>query len=301
MTASATSVVLGVTHTPVDFEVPAGTCDCHVHVFGPASQYPLDPARAYTPGDASIEDLVALHDALSVQRVVIVHPSPYGTDNSCTVDATRRLGERARAVSVIDAQISAMELEDMHAAGVRGVRVNLETGGQHDPTAARALLEKAAGRVAPLGWHVQTYTNLNVIGALHDVLLALPIALVVDHFGRAHAAEGTGQRGFAELLSLLRAGRAYVKISAAHRISKVSGFTDAGLLARAFFEANPDRVLWGSDWPHPGGARQDPAVIEPFNPVDDGMGLNSVAAWFPDPAAQRRILVENPARLYGFG
>lgn len=300
MSAGAGRRVLGVTHSAVDFDVPAGACDCHVHVFGPAARYPLDPARAYTPGDASLEELLALHEALGIGRVVIVHPSPYGTDNRCTVDATRRLGDRARAVAVIDGRTSASALEDMHAAGVRGVRLNLETGGHHDPAVARMLLEEAAERVAPLGWHVQTYTNLDVVAALHDALLALPVDLVVDHFGRARAAEGTGQRGFAELISLVRAGRAYVKISAPHRVSDLPGFTDAGPLARALFEANPDRVVWGSDWPHPGGARREAAAIEPFNPIDDGAALNRLAAWFPDADARQRILVENPARLYGF-
>lgn len=293
--------VMGVAHSPVAFEVPAGACDCHVHVFGPAARYPLDPARAYTPGDASVEELLALHDALGLGRVVIVHPSPYGADNRCTLDAARRLGDRARAVAVIDEGTGEAALRAMHADGVRGVRVNLETAGEHDPAAARALLERAAARVAPLGWHVQVYTNLGVIAALHDALLALPVPLVVDHFGRARAAEGPGQEGFGALLSLLRAGRATVKISAPHRISDQPGAADAGPLARALFEANPDGVVWGTDWPHPGGARRDPAAIEPFNPVDDGAALNRLADWFPDPAARRRILVENPARLYGFG
>ncbi|TPG57835.1 hydrolase [Roseomonas nepalensis] len=292
---------MGVAHSPVAFEVPAGACDCHVHVFGPAARYPLDPARAYTPGDASVEELLALHDALGIERVVIVHPSPYGTDNRCTLDAARRLGERARAVAVIDEGTADAALEGMHADGVRGVRVNLETAGQHDPAAARSLLERAAARVAPLGWHVQTYTNLGVIAALHEALLALPVPLVVDHFGRARAAQGPGQVGFGALLSLLRAGRAYVKISAPHRISDQPGAADAGALARALFEANPDRVVWGTDWPHPGGARRDPAAVEPFDPIDDGAALSRLADWFPDPVARRRILVENPARLYGFG
>ena len=295
------ATVLGVTHAAPRFEVPAGACDCHVHVFGPAARYPFDPGRAYTPGDASVEELLALHDVLGLERVVIVHPSPYGTDNRCTVDASRRLGERARAVAVVDPGLGTEELREMHAAGVRGVRVNLETAGQHDPAAAGALLEAAAHQVAPLGWHVQTYTNMAVIGALHEALMRLPVPLVVDHFGRARAEAGTGQAGFPELLALVRAGRAYVKISAPHRISDRPDCADAGPLARALFEANPERVVWGSDWPHPGGARRDIAAIEPFNPIDDGAALNRLAEWFPDAEARRLILVENPARLYGFG
>lgn len=301
MGAGGPDAILGVAHAPPRFEVPAGACDCHVHVFGPAGRYPLDPGHAYTPGDASVEELLALHDLLGLQRVVIVHPSPYGTDNRCTLEATRRLGERARAVVVVQPDLSPEALRAMHADGARGVRVNLETAGQHDPVAAGALLEAAARQVAPLGWHVQTYTNMAVIGALHEALARLPVPLVVDHFGRARAAEGTGQPGFPELLGLVRAGRAYVKISAPHRISDRPDRADAGPLARALFEANPERVVWGTDWPHPGGNRGNPDTVEPFDPIDDGAALNRLAEWFPDAAARRLILVENPARLYGFG
>ncbi len=292
--------VLGVTHTPPVFEVPRGACDCHTHVFGPVDKFPYSSRRRYTPGDASITDLEALHRALHIDRVVVVHPSPYEADNPCTVDAVRRMGGRARGVAVIDDKTSAQELSDMHAAGIRGVRVNLETYGEADPAVAGRALRQAAERVAPLGWHVQTYTNLRTIAALHNAILALPTTLVVDHFGRPKAAEGLGQAGLGALLALLRSGKVYVKISAAYRISLLTDYSDVAPIARAMIEANPDRIVWGTDWPHPGAAKRDPAVIEPFRPEDDGTALNRLAGWTKSSEELRKILVDNPVRLYQF-
>jgi predicted TIM-barrel fold metal-dependent hydrolase len=283
--------------------VPAGACDCHVHVFGPAARYPFWLGRAYTPGDASIEDLLALHDALGIGRVIVVHPSPYGTDNACTVDAVRKMGERARGIAVIDTQTSDAELADMHKAGVRGARVNLESAGQHDPAVAAQLLRETARRVAPLGWHVQTYTVLPVIASLHDAIEDLPTPLVIDHFGRTPAAKGVSQPGFDALLSLVKSGKAYVKLSAPHRISDLTDCADAAVIARALIDANPERMLWGTDWPHPGakpGAERKRDEIEPFNPVDDGHALNRLREWTIGSVQLEQILVENPARLYGF-
>jgi predicted TIM-barrel fold metal-dependent hydrolase len=231
---------------------------------------------------------------------VIVHPSPYGADNSCTVDAVRQLGDRARGVAVIDDATSEQELKDMHAAGIRGVRVNLESYGESDPAVAGRHLKKAAERVAPLGWHVQTFTNLSILAALHDTILALPTTLVVDHFGRPKAALGPDQPGFVELLALLRSGKVYVKISAPYRISQQPLYPDAAPIARAMIDANPDRIVWGTDWPHPGTAKRDPAVIEPFRPEDNGEALNRLAGWTNNRSELQKILVDNPARLYQF-
>jgi predicted TIM-barrel fold metal-dependent hydrolase len=294
--------ILGVEHTPVRFEVPKGACDCHTHVFGPASRFPWSADRVYTPPDASVEELDALHRSLGIDRVVVVHPSPYGTDNACSLDAIRRMGERARGVAVIDVAVPDAALREMHEIGIRGVRLNLETGGIRDPAIARARLEAAAERVAPLGWHVQTFTSLHVIEALHDTILSLATTLVIDHFGRAEAAKGVGQPGFDALLSLVRRGKAYVKLSASYRISSREDRADVVLLARALIEANPERMLWGTDWPHPGGGhrRIGRDEIEPFHKEDDGAALNRLADWAGDASTLRRILVDNPARLYGF-
>ncbi|MGH6789907.1 MAG: amidohydrolase family protein [Pseudolabrys sp.] len=296
--------ILGVAHTPPSFDVPHDACDCHTHIFGPDEKFPFSPARLYTPGPASIADITALHRALHVDRVVIVHPSPYGADNAVTLDALRKLGNRARGVAVIDEKTSDAALKEMHAAGVRGVRVNLESYGESSPEIAGKRLAWAAERVAPLGWHVQTYTNLPILTALHDAILKLPMTLVVDHFGRPKAALGPSQEGLPELLDLLRSGKVYVKISAAYRISQVPDYPDAAPIAKAMIAANPDRVVWGTDWPHPGAAKsgmpRNPKDIEPFRPEDDGAALNRLAGWTNNHVELRKILVDNPARLYQF-
>src|SRR4051812_20043488 len=277
--------ILGVQHTRLDAPLPPGACDCHTHVFGPAARYGFDPGRSYTPGDAVADDLLAHQRALGLDRVVIVQPSPYGTDNSCTLDAVARIGEAARAVAVIAPLLPPSALDALHRAGVRGIRLTLETAGQHAPAEARRMLRQAADQVAPLGWHVQVYTNLGVLAPLHRDIESLPVPLVVDHFGRAMAAAGPGQRGFDVLLDLVRSGRVWVKLSAAHRIAARPD--DAGPVAAALIAANPARMLWGSDWPHPGGrprGAHDPAEIEPFEPVDDGQALNRIRRWAGDPA-----------------
>jgi len=298
--APAAKPVLGVTHSPPTFEVPRNACDCHTHIFEPAAQYPYSSNRLYTPGDASIDDLTALHRALHIDRVVIVHPSPYGADNAVTIDAVRRLGDRARGVAIIDEKASAKALADMHAVGIRGVRVNLESYGESDPAVAARQLQQAAERVVPLGWHVQTYTNLAILAALHDPIMGLPVTLVIDHFGRPQASSGVTQPGFDALLALLRSGKAYVKISAAYRISQQPDYADVAKIARTMIDANPNRIVWGSDWPHPGAAKRDPSVIEPFRPEDDGAALNRLAGWTRNRAELQKILVDNPARLYQF-
>jgi predicted TIM-barrel fold metal-dependent hydrolase len=292
--------ILGVAQTPVDFDVPKGACDCHVHIFGPHATFPLSPKRLYTPPEALISDLDALHRALHIERVVVVHPSPYGADNACTVDAVRRMGARARGVAVIDDKTTDAELDAMHEAGIRGVRVNLESAGESDPAVAGQQLQRASARVAQRGWHVQTYTNLGVLMPLVKAIHDMPTPLVVDHFGLAQAKLGTGQPGFAELLSLLRSGKIYVKISAAYRISDVPAHADVAPMARAIIDANPDRVVWGTDWPHPGGSRRDPMAVEPYRQIDNGAALNRLATWTKDSKELAKILVDNPARLYDF-
>jgi len=298
------TTIHGVTHSPVTAAIPPGACDCHVHVFGPASRFPYDAARAYTPGDASIDELLALHAHLGIDRVVIVHPSPYGTDNRIGIDALERIGrQRARAVAVIDARTTAAELQCLHDAGTRGARANLATTGVGDPKAAWHILDETARRAAPLGWHLQTFTSLGVIEALADKLMTLPVPLVVDHFGGLDAERGLDQPGFAALRRLIASGRAYVKLSAAYRSSSQPGAADLAPFARALLSDNPERCVWGTDWPHPGGAkRTGPSrdAIEPFQRIDDGAALNRLASWCGNAAALKRVLVDNPARLYDF-
>ena len=265
--------------------LPSGACDCHVHVFGPAARFPFSPNRTYTPPDASIDELLGLQKRLGLERVVIVHPSPYGTDNSCTLDALKRLGNRARGVAVID---DSAALAGMHNLGVRGVRVNLHTAGVSDPAAAQRLLEEAAARAAPLGWHVQTFAKAAL---LRKLKIELRVPLVVDHFGLC-----ADQEDVAWLSARLRAGRTYVKLSAPHRVPM-----DAGRLARALIAANPERCLWGSDWPHPStqGVRK-PSEVQPFDRIDDLAALGRLRDSIADDALFRKILVDNPAQLYDF-
>jgi len=265
-----------------------GVCDCHTHVFGPAARYPFSPDRAYTPPSASLEQLVSLHDSLGIERVVVVQPSPYGTDNACTLDAVRRLGRCARAVVVVD---EASNLEEMHRIGARGIRVNLYTAGLDDPAAALRALQKAAERAKPMGWHVQVFTTISLIEKLESAIQDFDVPLVVDHFGLPQTQK------IESLVRLVRRGKAYVKLSAPHRFA-----ADAAPLARALAEANPDRVLWGTDWPHPGGAHGvgSREAIQPFDAVDDRGALRRLAEWFPDSNQRRKILVDNPARLYDF-
>jgi len=289
--------------TAVGFRVPADACDCHVHVFATAAEFPFAAQRGYTPPPARADELSALQQALRLSRVVIVQPSVYGSDNSCTLDGMRRLGERARGVAVIDDATTDEALDEMHRAGIRGVRVNLETAGVTNPDAARRNLAAAVGRVVRLGWHVQVYTRLSVITSLSEEVAGLPVPIVFDHFGGAQAAGGVDQPGFAALLQLVGAGHAYVKVSAAYRSSeKAPVYGDVAPLAKGLIAANPDRVVWGTDWPHPHAASPDTALdqLAPFYDIDDGLALNQLALWAPSAAIRRKILVDNPARLYDF-
>ncbi len=285
--------------TPVAFDVPRGACDCHVHIFNPAG-FSYAPERVYTPPPALVDDLRELQTALRLERVVIVTPSVYGSDNACTLDAIKRLGARARGVAVIGEKTSAADLDRLAASGFAGVRLNFATSGESDPVEIKRQLGALAGRLRGRDWHVQLNTTLPVISALADDFAALPFAVVFDHFARAKAALGVGQHGFDALLGLVKSGKAYVKISAPYRTSdKAPDFPDATPLARAIVAANPDRVVWGSNWPHPGRGRTATDIAPPYQ-NDDGMVLNQLPKWVPDAAIRKKILVDNPARLYGF-
>jgi len=290
--------------TAVAFDVPAGACDCHTHIFGDAARYAFAATRVYTPEPALVDEMRQLHRALHMDRVVVVQPSVYGTDNTCTVDALRQLGARARGVAVVDDKTSDAALDDLHRAGVRGIRINLETAGITDPSAARQRLQNAIALAQRRRWHIQVNTRLTVIDALHEQLAASPVTIVVDHFGGAQAAAGVAQPGFNALIDLVRSGRAYVKISGAYRSSRQApDFPDVAPLAKALIAANPRRIVWGTDWPHPdstpvrGRAATD---IAPLLRVDDGRLLNQLVVWAPEREQRRRILVDNAAELYGF-
>jgi predicted TIM-barrel fold metal-dependent hydrolase len=290
--------------TSITFAVPSGACDCHTHVFGDPRRFPMTPSRVYTPEPASVEAMRTLHRALHMDRVVIVQPSVYGTDNSCTLDALRQLGARARAIAVIGDATPDDALVAMDRAGVRGIRLNLETSGLVDPAIARQRLRTAMERVRGRRWHVQLNTRLTVIEALEDDIRHAPVPVVFDHFGGAQASLGAGQPGFASLVNLVRTGSAYVKISGAYRSStRAPDYADVAPLANALIAANPRRILWGTDWPHPDSAQvpgRRNTDIAPLLQVDDGALLNQLAVWAAEPALRKRILVDNPRELYRF-
>jgi predicted TIM-barrel fold metal-dependent hydrolase len=289
--------------TPVDFDVPNGACDCHVHIFNP-KQFPFSERRVYTPPPASVEELLLLQRDLQLSRVVVVQPSIYGVDNSCTLDALRQLGPRARGIAVIDKSTPREKLVEMNQAGIRGVRLNLEvTADTVDPDAAKKLIGAVAEKIAGLDWHLQILTRPALIAALKSQFNELPFPIVFDHFAGADRRDFASQSGFDVLLELLQAGRSYVKISGAYRVSKERDFSDMPPLAQALIQANADRIVWGSDWPHPDidrGRANPLSVITPPLEIDDGLALNQLKKWAPDAALRKKILCDNPARLYRF-
>ncbi len=219
MTGSQASSKAAQPSTPVNFDVPAGACDCHTHIHGDPEKFPFFAGRVYTPEPASPEEMSALHKALHVERVVIVTPSVYGPDNSSTLFGMTARGPTARGVAVIDDKTSESDLDTMQKAGFRGIRLNLATGGVNDPNLGRQRFSAAIERMKARGWHVQLFTSLAMITAIKDLVAAAPVPVVFDHFGGAEAALGTGQPGFDDLLALVKSGKAYVKISGAYRAS----------------------------------------------------------------------------------
>jgi predicted TIM-barrel fold metal-dependent hydrolase len=285
--------------TRVNFEMPPGACDCHTHIHAP--QFPYFAGRVYTPDMAMPDEMAALHKALGIQRVVIVTPSVYGTDNRPTLFGMQARGADARGVAVIDEKTQDSELDAMHKAGMRGIRLNLATGGVNDPAVGGQRFKTAVDRMKSRKWHVQLNTNLAMIAALKDMIAASPVPVVFDHFGGAVPERDVQQPGFDTLVSLVRSGVAYVKISVtAGPRSDYSGFVP---LAKALIAANSDRILWGTNWPHPNSATpagRQPTELTPVFQVDDGLVLNQLAVWAPEASMRRKILVDNPARLYEF-
>jgi predicted TIM-barrel fold metal-dependent hydrolase len=288
--------------TPVEFDVPERACDCHVHVFGDPSRFPFAASRTYTPEPASVTELLAMHRTLHISRAVIVQPSVYGTDNFCSLDAMKQYGSEARGIAVLPSAIGSAALDNMERAGIRGVRINLGTAADTNLDEARHRLKSTIEQIQDRKWHVQIYAALPVVEGLSDIVLASPVPVVFDHFGGAQGAAGLHQPGFDKLLQLVGTGKGYVKISGVYRASISSpDYPDAAPLARALIKANPKRILWGSDWPHPDtGSGRVANDVSPLLRVDDGHLLNLLATWVPDAALRHTILVENPAGLYGF-
>ncbi|GAA3548114.1 amidohydrolase family protein [Zobellella aerophila] len=272
----------------VNFTVPEGACDCHMHVFGPGRRYPLTAHRSYTPAPASLVDYRKTMAALGVSRAVVVQPSVYGTDNRMVLEVLSKGGGDVRGVVVIDPDTPDAELQAMHELGVRGVRINLLFKSGVEVSDVRKL----AARIAPLGWHLQMLIDVSEFSDLYQSLGSLPVELVIDHMGHMPTHFGVSAPGFQELLALARDGKAWIKLSGAERISAEGyPYADVAPFARAIVAAAPERVLWASDWPHTGLERDMP---------NDGDLLNLLHDWVPEPALLRRILVDNPQRLYDF-
>lgn len=288
----------------VNFDVPAGACDCHTHIHGDPEKFPFFAGRVYTPELASPEEMAALHKALHIQRVVIVTPSVYGADNSATLFGIKARGANARGVAAIDDKTPDADLDAMAEAGIRGIRLNLATSDTSDPNVGRARFQAAVERVKERGWHVQMYTSPAMISAIKELVADSPVPVVFDHFGGAQGELGPQQPGFADLLQLVQSGKAYVKISGAYRASnRPLDYVDVIPLAKALISANVERILWGTDWPHSNSVTppgKKPTDLNPLFQIDDGRLLNQLAVWAPDAAVRKRILVDNPVQLYGF-
>ena len=267
---------------------PPGSCDCHAHVFGPASRYPFAAGRSYTPPEASREEYLAVLEALGIARMVIVQPSVYGFDNRCTVEAVQYFGlERARSIVMIPPEITEPELQALHDTGARGVRfITLSSGG-----GSLDQLREVAARIAPLGWHIQMYVPAQTWDELAPVIASLPVPVVMDHMAGILADQTWRDAAYQAVLRLLDNGRCWVKLSGYR--SSVAGYPyrDVTALARKLAAHAAENCVWGTDWPHPNMYRHMP---------DDGELLDLLAEWIPDEAQRNRILVDNPARLYGF-
>ena len=275
-------------------KAPPGSIDCHAHIFGPVSRYPFSPKRLFTPPDVTIRQYRALLATLGIERAVLVTPSVYGMDNERQLDALVEMRGQWRGVAVVPTDVGDSELERLHRAGFRGVRVNLfaKSGLMLDD------LEAIAARISGFKWHVQLHVDARSIDELAPRLRRLPVDVVFDHMGHVPAAAGVGHPGFAALLGLMQQGRFWAKLSAPYRLSELPyPYDDVTPFARALIAAAPDRVVWGSDWPHPAVPGHMPAN---FVMPNDGDLLDILALWTGDPAQQRKILADNPRRIYDF-
>ena len=271
------------------------SCDSHFHVFGSADRYPYGSDLRYTPPLAPLEKYLSLARSLGIERMVFVQPSAYGRDNTCMLDAMREVGTTCRGIVDVDENIPESEIERLHATGVRGVRINISPVRQPEADLAASLLpriRRLEARCAEIGWHLDFLLPGWLTREIMGTLGKLRVDFTLAHMGMFLARDGVQQSGFQQLLDLLRhgEGRCWVKLTGVYRISAVPGFSDATPLARALIEAGPDRIIWGSDYPHLSFADRVGSV-ELFN---------LLGSWAPDDATRRKILVDNPQRLFGF-
>jgi 2-pyrone-4,6-dicarboxylate lactonase len=273
--------------------LPRGACDCHAHILGPASAHPYSPRRVYTPPDCLVPDYERVLSALGLERAVLVQPSVYAEDNTVLADALERGAGRYRGVAVLDPAVPDLELARLNALGVRGVRVNAVDVPDRAPGTLRlAPLRALARRIAPLGWHLELLLHVDEFPELDRVFADFPVDLVLAHFGYMKTARGLRDAGFGALRRLLADGRCWVKLTGPYRISAAPPpYADVTEFARALAGTRADRVLWGSDWPH--------VMLKGPMPNDADLA-DLLAEWLPDEELRRRVLVENPAALYGF-
>ena len=278
-------------HAPTAFAPPPGATDAHCHIFGPAHRFPFAPQATYTPPDAGIDDFEVLQERLGLSRAVFVQASCHGTDNAAMVDALVRGKGRYAGVAMIDESFSDADIGALHEAGVRGTRFNFvaHLGGAPDLEVFWRLVD----RVRPFGWHIVLHFDANDLPSYAELLDRMPCPYVIDHMARIDATAGLDQAPFEALLDLLRDERAWVKVSGAERLTAdgTPPYDDVAPYAQALIASAPDRVLWGTDWPHP-NVRHMP---------DDGDLVDMLAAFAPDEATRNRILVSNPETLYDFG
>ena len=273
------------------YRLPPGACDAHCHVFGPAAKFPYAPERRYTPPDASREQLADLHAVLGVERAVIVQASCHGTDHAAMLDAIAHSGGRYRGVCNARGEASAAQFQRLHEGGVRGVRFNFvkHLGGAPDLDRLRGIVKQ----VAPLGWHTEWHFDAADLLQYESLFAEMPLPIVLDHMGRVPVADGLAQQPFQVLLRLFEHNpRLWIKISGAERISRTGApFHDAVPYARALVEIAPERLLWGTDWPHPNIKGSMP---------NDGDLVDLLPLFMEDETLRRQVLVDNPARLFGF-
>ncbi|WP_233237463.1 amidohydrolase [Bordetella sp. LUAb4] len=270
--------------------LPPLTCDSHCHIFGPAAVFPYAAQRSYTPPDAPFEKLAALHRHLGVQRAVIVQAACHGADHSALLDAIARSEGRYRGVGLLGADATDAQIEALHAGGIRAARFNFVAHLGKPP--APEVFDRIVQQVAAFGWHVCLHVDGPALTALLPALRTLPVPFVVDHMGRVRAGDGLDQPAFQGLLRLAEVEQAWVKVSGVDRISLGRRpYAESLPFVGALVDAMPERVLWGTDWPHPNVAGDMP---------DDGELVDLFFQAVPDAAARQRILVDNPARLYGF-
>jgi 2-pyrone-4,6-dicarboxylate lactonase len=277
------------------FKAPPGACDSHFHVFGPAERYTYGTDLRYAPPHAPLSEYLALARSLGFERFVFVQPSAYGRDNTCMLDAMREVGTACRGIVDVDEHAPDAELARLHAAGVRGVRINVSPVKPPVPGYSRTMLpriERLEKRCKELGWQLDFLTPGWLTRDLIPTLRTLDVDFTVAHMGMFLARDGVSQPGFRELLELLRHGerRCWVKLTGTYRMSNMAGFVDAAPHARALIETAPDRLIWGSDYPHLSFA-DTVGTVELFN---------LLGQWAPDAATRQKILVDNPRKQFGF-